>query len=92
MPPIEDKLRADPMDRDLSWTTWYGFGVLSGLKPRTIKTLKTNDNQFSLVQDTVTKRLFLRKNTENGLVQFWEDDLDQAKMFAPHRVIYTAPQ
>lgn len=69
------------MTRDLSWTTWYGFKVLTGLAPRSLRVLKTNDNEFSLVEDSVTGRLFIRKNTERGLVQYWKDNPDDVRMF-----------
>lgn len=87
---VQDRLLSDPIDRDLSWMTWYGFGVLTGLRSRTMKTLKVNDNDCSLLQDTVTGRLFLHKSTMGGFIQYWEDDPDQARLFAPGRVIYSS--
>ena len=81
---VQDRIRAEPMACDLSWTTWYGFGVLSGLSKRCVQTLKSNDNEKSLVQDCVTRRLFIMDTLHGGLVQYFPD-LD-ANMFEPNRL------
>lgn len=80
---IQDRIRAEPMDHDLSWKTWYGFGVLSGLTKRCLKTVKTNDNNKHLVQDCVTGRLFIHDTVQGGMVQYFPD-LD-AEMFRTRR-------
>jgi hypothetical protein len=81
---MEDRIRAEPMGRDLSWKTWYGFGVLSGLTGRCLQTLKTNDNYKSLVQDCFTRRLFIRDTLHGDMVQYFPD-LD-AEMFRSDRL------
>jgi hypothetical protein len=83
---VEDRIRCEPLTLDLKWTSWYGLAVLTGFRPRSLKTLKTNVNEYSLVQDTVTGRQFVR-GPDNGLVQYWDDDPEQAAMFKRERLI-----
>jgi len=76
---VQDRIRAEPLDQDLSWTTWYGFCVLSGWKKRSLHTVKVNDNNKHLMRDSVTGRLFIHDPIQGGIVQYFPD-LD-AEMF-----------
>ena len=78
---IQDRIRADPMNADLKWTDWYGFGVLSGMMQRLVCTIETNENQKSLVRDCHTGRLFVHDNLQGGLVQYWPDHADSVEWF-----------
>lgn len=76
---LQDRIRAEPLDQDLSWTTWYGFSVLSGWQPRSLEIVKVNEFNKHLVRDSMTKRLFIHDPDQGGIVQYFPD-LD-AEMF-----------
>ena len=65
----------NPMDKDLSWFHWYGFGLKTGiLSGRCVKVLKTNPRGYHLVKDCYTNRLFICDDRDRRLVPYFPQD------------------
>ena len=69
---IEGRLKAEPMNADI--TGWAKFKYdWFGIPPqREIQVLKVNDNGYKLVKDTATERKFIM-GPDGGLVQYFHD-------------------
>lgn len=70
---IQYRLQKHPMNSDLSWFSFYGIAVRTGLTYRAVCRLKTNTNGYSIVEDVNTKRKFVAQHAPLDLIPYWPD-------------------
>jgi hypothetical protein len=73
--------QAQPMNADLSWTTWYGFSLMMGWRGHrdvTVIAKCQHTNHMSLIRDDYTKRLFVMDDC-GGIVQYTRDSVETFK-------------
>lgn len=72
---MQNKLRLNSMHSDLSWFSFYGFGLMTGIiSGRYFKIIKPYGTNKSIVQDVYTQRKFIRNNFDDYLVQYFDED------------------
>ena len=67
---VQDEIRTNPLYGDLSLFTWYGWSRRFGLLPRAVRVICTNDNDYSLIEDSRTKRKFIRHDPTGEAIPF----------------------